>query len=306
MSSSSSSSSFDSTSAASGYSAWAMEISSLPPPNPVKDYGLVVFEGSICAGKTTHCKALEKAGATVALEKVPQELLKLFLTDPKKYALAMQAWMASSRGWVLSDLARKAQESKTFLYADRGTLGDSAFAIANKLAGNMSDEEFKAYASAVRECEPMQTMMRDRNTTLAFLVPDVDTCVKRLSERDGVDQKTPTDYMKLLHRVHCYAVFWSWSRSCKRCFPDGEFATAFVVRESKEVHEAMARRLGLRKHQQIDPDGGLGSQELSMVCRRCPPMCVRGFLKSHKRARGDASPFAEMSLVFELFDQIWA
>ncbi len=125
---------------------------------------VVCIEGIIGAGKTTLCtEAQEKCNLRIVAEPVEDNpYLERYYSNPVRYGLPMQMWLATRRFHLQSIAAAELTDGSNGTIVDRSILGDRAFAMALRSQGLIDpefwpvyDEFFQAMARHVRPPECM-------------------------------------------------------------------------------------------------------------------------------------------------------
>lgn len=168
---------------------------------------IIVIEASIGAGKTTLGKRLSnflnEQGIPSAFfpERVNITLLKMFLSDTKKYGFMFQVHMLSGRQTVYAEaLALSKYENKCCII-DRGYIGDYAFGILNREEGRMNTDEWNSYIGL------LESIPRPAPTKIVYLDVSPDVCMDRIKKRDrpGEKESYNTSYLAHLHDAHMKA-----------------------------------------------------------------------------------------------------
>ena len=106
---------------------------------------ILILEGHIAAGKSTAGKELTKFLTDLGIktkffpEPLIPGLLKLFLSDQKKYAYSFQLAMLVKRQAIYRE-ARTLADQGYFCIIDRSLHGDYCFALMHKNRGNITEQ----------------------------------------------------------------------------------------------------------------------------------------------------------------------
>jgi deoxyadenosine/deoxycytidine kinase len=160
---------------------------------------LVYVEGIIGAGKSTYCREVgRRLNYRVIEEPVGDNpYLKLFYSDPKRYAYEMQIYLLHRRIGLQQLAAAEALYSTEYngSMIDRSLFGDRVFEELHHQDGNISDLQHHAYLVAVRN---MQLMIYPP-TTLVYLDVEPDVALERIRERDrSCETSISLDYLSRL------------------------------------------------------------------------------------------------------------
>lgn len=176
--------------------------------------GGIVFaiEGLFGVGKSTLAQNLVNVSSEEAMlipERFNSEFLKLFYADPQKYAFAFQWGMLNMRLFQKKSAAfYKMQVPPKLVIWDRSALGDYIFALANKVTGSISQEEFDVYETEFNDNVHLESIAKSSAIEdidcfiylydLPILVKDrVENVRKRKEEKD-----IPHDYYNIVDLVH--------------------------------------------------------------------------------------------------------
>lgn len=175
------------------------------PINPeLRKYGpilrgrIVILDGLIAAGKSTAGIELQKYAQSLGIPSVffPEplipDLLKLFLSDQKKYAFAFQLAMLVKRQKIYHDAQEYAKKGY-FCVIDRSLFGDYCFALMHKNRGNIS-EDVNANPDKPSEWISYLTTMKSEQFEypdyVVYLKVNEDVAIERCKVRDRDGEKT--------------------------------------------------------------------------------------------------------------------
>lgn len=169
---------------------------------------VVMTEGNICAGKSTLCRAAERAQPANAVQKPEQlheSLHAVFVDDGKQFAFAFQIAMCERRRALLAYEPKLTK--KPYLFVDRSMLGDFAFLLWNFIAGSVTVDQLavyrKEYGDNPREILKKLCSITDyANYVVCMVCTPATECRKRLDKRFGVDQGTGIDYLAGVSVAH--------------------------------------------------------------------------------------------------------
>jgi deoxyadenosine/deoxycytidine kinase len=165
---------------------------------------IVMLEGNIGSGKTTFSRGLSRA--TVRTEEVGAALLRLFYADPPRYGFALQLAQCLSRQRTLQSVLSEPAMTTTCL--DRSVVGDFCFAAWNRALGNLSDDEWAAYAEYAGGTDVCDVLARslagyeDVRTTILYLRDAPDACRARALGRGDAERDVDPSYFRGLHAAH--------------------------------------------------------------------------------------------------------
>lgn len=145
---------------------------------------ILVLEGVIGAGKSTLCRSIKVLCKALGVpckvlnEGVPDELLKLFLSDPKRHAFTFQVALLYRR------VAQHARASELvskgfFVVQDRSLVGDSVFVLQAMRSGSMSADNLRDYSAILGR----EKRLRRADATLYLVTSDA-VAKDRVSTRD--------------------------------------------------------------------------------------------------------------------------
>lgn len=179
-------------------------------PRPKKT-NIIAIEGNIASGKSTLCSRYENRflhgqRVRVILEDIPQSLLELFYSNPKKYAFALQLNTLQKRLDALWH-AKWTRPSNVVLLLDRSTLGDMVFAMKHYLDGNISTQEWNAYLDQAGQTKSKVFLFQEVDC-IVYLHTHPLRCRKYVLARGHVDQTVETVYLDDLDHLHVYLILF--------------------------------------------------------------------------------------------------
>ncbi len=161
---------------------------------------IICIEGTIGVGKSTLIKALkqycEKKGfETIVLdEPICPELLQLYVSDIKRYALSFQLIILRDRVELFKQALRQDSPKKIILL-DRGLIGDQAFALMQYENGFFTEEEYNVYKKM-----NTSSFVINESYRVVYLRCEPKVAFERMKKR-GQEQYT-LEYLTKLHEVH--------------------------------------------------------------------------------------------------------
>lgn len=174
---------------------------------------VLVLEGIISAGKSTAgielARECERMGVKTKFfpEPLCPPLLKLFLSDQKKYAFVFQTTMLCKRQQIYREAQRAAEEG-FFCIIDRSLHGDYCFAKMHNSNGNISQDEWNTYLRLLKEDSPLHP------DYLIYLKVSPSTALSRCAKRDRDGESAYTaDYFEHLCKVYDSVIEIADSRS---------------------------------------------------------------------------------------------
>lgn len=187
---------------------------------------IIVIEGSISAGKTTLLRSIKSIEALakkyniemnikIYKEYTSNELLKIFVDDMKTNAFAFQLFMLNKRQDAYRDAILEASKG-SICFMDRSILGDSVFASLQYQNGNISDEQFNAYLSEVRQYDTYQANL------IVYLDSSPEECFKRKTKRGNQSENGYTleyfehldeEYKKVFSNAPPPKIMIDWSKN---------------------------------------------------------------------------------------------
>lgn len=158
---------------------------------------IIIFEGIIGAGKTTISSSLTDLLKRVNIpvqffdEKVDPHMLRLFLSDMKRYAFTFQMYMLVERQKIYMKAVDFARIQGGVSIVDRSLHGDLAFASLHHEYGNITDEEWKAYTSVLTGT----TLPQPSNIIFLEVTPEVALNRIKSRNREGEASTYTTGYL---------------------------------------------------------------------------------------------------------------
>ena len=164
---------------------------------------IVVLEGLISSGKTTWGRSLadylnkHHINTIFMTEPVDEKFLDLYLSDMHKYSFSFQMHMKALRREIYSQ-ARKYASNGSFVIIDRSMHGDMAFALMQKHACMISEEEWSIYRRSYN-CEDME-----EPNDIIMLSCQPSTALNRVFKRGNKSEVNgyTLDYFERLHRAY--------------------------------------------------------------------------------------------------------
>ncbi|MFW5895717.1 MAG: deoxynucleoside kinase [archaeon] len=176
----------------------------------------VSIEGLIGVGKTTLAKNIKdfllKKGEKCILieEEVNLDWLNAYISKPKEYASLFQIKRLCSTINAVTKMGQEVQIRKEYgtkvsCVGDRLPLGNFSFALVHFISGNISEDIFNLYGTALADGGP-------------FVYPDVillltppKTAMKRIKERDRRGESSYTiDYLEKLDESTLFTMLYIW------------------------------------------------------------------------------------------------
>lgn len=153
-----------------------------------KDFGVVIVEGLIGAGKSTFCEALAeelKGEALFEPDETNNPFLSLYYADPARWSYTMQTHLLSCRYRAhMYAQAKVLHQRNGWCVMDRSYFGDACFARVQQRLGYFSDAEYLSYFHLHKD---MQAGIL-YPTAAIFLNCAPKTCDKRIAKR--ITEKT--------------------------------------------------------------------------------------------------------------------
>lgn len=163
---------------------------------------ILILEGIISAGKSTAglelAKECRKMGIKTKFYPEPlcQPLLKLFLSNQKKYAFVFQTTMLCKRQQIYQDAYRESQNG-TFCIIDRSLHGDYCFAKMHNSNGNIDADEWNTYLKLLKD----ESFIHP--DYLIYLKVSSSTALSRCAKRDRDGESAYTlEYFEDLCKVY--------------------------------------------------------------------------------------------------------
>lgn len=179
---------------------------------------LIALEGNIGVGKSTLSQSISeelKDKCIILKEKVQETFLKLFYSDPLKYAFAFQLSMMECRKYQNS-LSRitKDNDDKQVIVWDRSNVGDYIFALWNYLTRNISEQEMGVYEDGIQFSIQKGSMKNNMNNEhvdkYVFLEDEPSNCKHRV-ENDRCNQSEssiPLSYYEGIDHIHFHMIIY--------------------------------------------------------------------------------------------------
>jgi len=83
-------------------------------------------------------------------------MLKLFYSDPSKYAFAFQMYMLRACITSFTEATLRSESEPCVCILDRGVWGNVVFAAMQHDCGNINDEQWAAYRSVLKSSKPFK------------------------------------------------------------------------------------------------------------------------------------------------------
>jgi len=150
---------------------------------------IIVIEGLISAGKSTAGKKISEFLNSIGIktkffpEPIAMGLLKIFLSDQKKYAYAFQLAMLIKRQSIYKE-AYTLSEKGYCCIIDRSLYGDLCFAKLHLKRGNISTEEWDSYV------ETLNSEKFNSPDYVIYLKVTPRVAIERCKKRDRDGEKT--------------------------------------------------------------------------------------------------------------------
>lgn len=151
---------------------------------------IILVEGIIGAGKSTLASKLNGLLSRVSIpsmlleEDVDSNMLRLFLSDMRKYAFAFQMTMLVQRQKIYMKALDFARRENGVAIVDRSLWGDWAFANMHHRYGNIDDNEWNAYLSV------MESTQLPQPSHVIYLDVSVETALARIVSRNRDTEST--------------------------------------------------------------------------------------------------------------------
>lgn len=168
---------------------------------------IIVIEGNIATGKTSigylmqRFMTLQGRESAFLVEPIGLEdpMLKLFLSDMKKYSFCFQMWVAQLRVNLYKEAVNLAANGYVVII-DRSLRGDMAFEAHHWEAGNISDEEHATYVSYITD---NLKGLPEPNYTLHVKAP-IEDILSRISKRNRLSEQDAYSKEYLLEMEACH------------------------------------------------------------------------------------------------------
>ncbi len=160
-----------------------------------------IIEGNISAGKSTLSKEIgDKYGIKIMDEFVNDKLLALFYGDKIKYGFAFQLYMQSTRLFQVESI----KYLNTNCILDRGIYGDMVFAYLTYLNGNISNKEFDAYMSIMKD---RIAILEKLPKWILYLNVSPEECYKRVLTRNRQSETSVDfDYLNQVYQIYFHTM----------------------------------------------------------------------------------------------------
>jgi deoxyadenosine/deoxycytidine kinase len=171
----------------------------------------VKVAGRIGTGKSTLVRSAMAAGLIGSVEHINKLLLADYVADPKTFAFTLQM-AAMHAACVRQDLAESVgrQLSRTIVI-ERAPQENIIFAVANRDAGFMSTDQFRAYMKYIRlELAWDREMLKGMHNCNVFPWAPENETIRRMIERGEMSEQAYTDtYLECLAHAYFRAVLES-------------------------------------------------------------------------------------------------
>jgi len=183
----------------------------VPLPGAEKQHAVLrsiaLYEGNICAGKTTMIRALATCARTVVHEEnVPIDVLRRF--NQSHDGVEIQMIMGRQRAESLYRSASKFASAHgiTTIAHDRSVLGCRAFALWNYVSGTLPRDALLKYFTLVGTDVAGLLRQIDAPIVVYYLPVPAEICFARLRNRPGVDQSTTARYLLGVSLMHTLVI----------------------------------------------------------------------------------------------------
>ena len=164
---------------------------------------IIGIEGLIGVGKTTAGRSLVKFlksngfKAKFFKEKVPQELLKQYIGNMRRYAYTFQLIMQNIRLQIYKDAIKYSRKGGISII-DRTLTGDITFALMQYRGGNITREEWHTYNSIMKNSSTNAPSM------ILYFKAKPRITYERMIKRGNASEKSgyTLEYFENLHRTY--------------------------------------------------------------------------------------------------------
>lgn len=172
----------------------------MPPQaaNQVPCSGCTVFAvsigGRIGTGKSTLVKDAMKRGLVGSVEHINHELLGDYVRTPSKHAFTLQ--LCAMQGAVVrtQHACQLAALDKRTMVIERAAQENIIFAVANRDAGSMTEEQFKAYLRYIKkDIQKCNEFLADAKYHNLMLSTNEGETLRRMIERGDLSEKDYDD-----------------------------------------------------------------------------------------------------------------
>jgi len=142
---------------------------------------IVLLDGLISAGKTTLGKSIEKylneSGVKCKFfTEYDNPLLNLYISNRAKYSFLFQLIMVRERIHIYQEATALAEQGY-FVIIDRSLTGDYAFALMQRNAGFINEDEWNIYIKTISEARLIEP------SAIIYLETDAETSFNRMIKR---------------------------------------------------------------------------------------------------------------------------